>query len=62
MILARACVDGALRRQTDRVYASGTASSESLLRLRRADFEDDGARADAGAAALAALPCSPLPA
>ena len=36
-------------------YASGTASSESLLRLRRADFEDDGARADAGAAALAAL-------
>ncbi len=55
VILARACVDGALRRQTDRVYASGTASSESLLRLRRADFEDDGARADAGAAALAAL-------
>ena len=55
VILARACVDGARRRQTDRVYASGTASSESLLRLRRADFEDDGARADAGAAALAAL-------
>jgi hypothetical protein len=53
-LLARAVVDRALARQTDRVYASGTCSGGSLLGLRRADFAaaDRGGGLDAALAAL----------
>ncbi|KAK7239771.1 ATP binding protein [Aureococcus anophagefferens] len=56
--LVRAAVDDAVRKQTNRVYAKGTVSKESLLALTAEDFsaDDDGADGESAVAdALKAL-------